>query len=119
MILAGAMALLILVAAARLLAYAVPEDLRVLSLLGAEPAFVRRPFELIGGAVTGLGAAFGGLAALAAVRLLDPMIQRAVQGYGLEWRPIWPEPAWFAGGLALAILVGGLAGSVGSTKHSS
>lgn len=118
-ILAAAMALLILIAAARLLSHAVPEDLRVLALLGAEPAFVRRPFALIGGLVTGLGAAMAASAAFAGLRLLDPIVQSAVQGYGLDWQPAWPEPWWLAAGWLVAVLIGAGSGSIALADHRS
>ena len=118
-VLAGAMSLLILAAAARLLAQAVPEDLRVLALLGAEPAFVRRPFALVGAAVTGLGAAIAVAAAFTAMRFLDPMVSNVVQGYGLEWRPVWPEPVWLAAGLFLAAALGAAIGSFGWGRTNS
>ena len=118
-VLAAVMALLILVAAARLLAHAVPEDLRVLSLLGAEPAFVRRPFALIGGLVTGLGAVLAAAAAHAGLYLLDPVLRNLVQGYGLEWRPVWPEPVWLVACLAVAVLVGAFAGRIGLVRQQS
>ena len=112
-LLAGVMALLILVAAARLLAQAVPEDLRVLAWLGAEPSFVRRPFALLGATVTGLGVVLAAAAAFGGLNLLDPIVRNAVQGYGLDWQPAWPEPGWLVAGWVLAALLGAVVGGLG------
>ena len=117
--LAAAMSLLILAAAARLLAHAVPEDLRVLSLLGAEPGFVRRPFALLGAAVTATGVAFAAGLAVSAFRALDPIVQDAVQHYGVTWQPVWPELLWVMGGWAAATFLGAFVGAVGVRADES
>jgi cell division transport system permease protein len=118
-VLAGAMSLLILAAAARLLAQAVPEDLRVLALLGAEPAFVRRPFALVGAAVTTLGTVAAAAAVLVALRFVDPLVQSVVQGYGLDWSPMSPEPVWLAAAVGVAGLLGAVVGRIGWGRADS
>jgi cell division protein FtsX len=117
--LAAAMSLLILVAAARLLAHAVPEDLRVLSLLGAEPEFVRRPFALLGAAVTATGVAIAAGLAVSGFWALDPIVQDAVQRYGVTWQPDWPEPLWVVCGWVGATFLGAFVGATGVRADTS
>lgn len=112
----GAMLLLVLaivLAATRMLASASETELRVLHLVGADTAFVRRPFVYAGALVLALASALS-LALLALAHwAIDPALAEVGRAYGVALALPWPSWPVALGYLAGAALTGGAVGAVG------
>jgi len=88
-----------------------PEEIRLLDLLGAEPAIVRRPYVYAGAISLLLAAALGWLLVVAASSWLEPWVSAAALQFALPLAPalplLWAGVAFCLG----AALVGALVAS--------
>ncbi len=112
-------ALLVLAAAVvagavRLLAAASGEEIRVLRMVGANEAFIARPYAYIGGAVLALATTLAIGAAAAVLRMVNPELRELARLYGSAEFAIPMLPPQTLTGLVLAALVAGsLLGALG------
>lgn len=117
----GAMLLLvvaIVLAVVRLLAAASEAELRVLALVGADPAFIRRPFVYAGAVVLALAAAVSlGLLALGRWAV-EPALVDLGRAYAVDLDLPWPAWPVIVAYLAGATLIGGVAAAAGLGRVS-
>lgn len=91
------------------------DELRVLKLVGANQAFMRRPFLYVG-AFYGLGGALVGAMLISAVLLtLESPLARLLGSYGEELRLVGFNGAFLAGLLTLGAVLG-IAGALVATR---
>jgi len=92
------------------------EEVRVLHLLGAEPAVLRRPYVYAGAMSLLAAAALAWWLVVTASAWLEPAIAEMAQQYALHWTPN-PLPPW-AGALAClgSALVGAVLASAGARR---
>lgn len=104
----GAALLLAILLAATLWAHADPQELRVLYLLGADPAVVVRPAAYAAGISLGCAALLAWWFVVTAGAWLDPGFAALARQYDLHWSDD-PVPSWVGPlACALAALVGAL-----------
>lgn len=100
-------AALIIGTAVRIAIFARREEIKVMQLVGARDAFIRRPF-LIEGALTG---AMGGLLAAGLTYLTFRTIVHYV--FSISWVP----PEWAAGGVLIGVVFGVISSRFAVRKH--
>jgi cell division transport system permease protein len=84
------------------------EEILVMQTVGAEPAFIRRPF-LYAGIWYGLGSALLALLALAALEFaMRAPVAMLASSYGSEFRPVGIDPLLALAALAAGIVLGWL-----------
>lgn len=107
----------VLIGAVRLLATASSEEVRVLRMVGADEAFIARPYAYLAGATLTLAAALAVGATAAVLGLLNPELTELSRLYGAAGFavPMLP-PSVLAGFLLTALLIGLIAGSLGARR---
>jgi cell division transport system permease protein len=108
------LAVAVTVGAVRLLARASEDETRVLRLIGADEAFIARPYAYVAALTLALAAALAIGAVAAALHLINPELSELARLYGRpEFAvPMLPAPA-LVGLVIAALLVGRLLGSLG------
>lgn len=97
---------LVVIGAVRLLAAASVDEFRALRLMGANSGFLVRPFVYLGAVAVLLAAAIAGAGVWAAVQALQQQARDLAAAYGAEFALRLPDWPWWAGGLAIAGLLG-------------